>query len=223
MNIITLHLAKRLLALKHERKFSVAQDGVSIACVKGITLKTAPIRESAAIVKTSTTNQYVHKIRKSKIPCQPKKRRSLKPRIKNIYEPKPEILEDRFCRSVFALRPSTAILGTTIDHHLHFYKDQNPEIVDILKNSLYIDDLVSGAPNEDKAFNIYKDAKKIMLEGGFNLRKWNLNSSTLVKELLALRTESQRTQRLNNILLWKKIYLTPRHQLVLNRTKRKTS
>ena len=46
MNIITLHLAKRLLALKHERKFSVAQDGVSIACVKGITLKTAPIRES---------------------------------------------------------------------------------------------------------------------------------------------------------------------------------
>lgn len=101
--------------------------------------------------------------------------------FKNVHDLKSEIVEYRFCRLVFGLRPSPAILGSTIDHHLHFYNDQNPEIVDILKNSLYVDDLVSGAQNDDKAFNIYKVAKKIMLEGGFNLRKWNSNSSTLVE------------------------------------------
>ena len=52
----------------------------------------------------------------------------------------------------------------------------------VLKNSLYVDDLISGAWNEDKVFNIYKDAKKIML-GGFNLRKWNSNSSILVERI----------------------------------------
>ena len=104
--------------------------------------------------------------------------------FKSIHDPKPEIVEYRFSRLVFGLRPSPAILGATIDHHLHFYEGRKPEIVDILKDSLYVDDLVSGASNDGKAFDIYKDAKKIMLEGGFNLRKWNSNSSTLVERIV---------------------------------------
>ena len=67
---------------------------------------------------------------------------------------------------------------------MHFYEGQKPELVDILKDSLYVGDLVSGASNDDKAFDIYKDVKKIMLEGGFNLRKWNSNSSTLVERIV---------------------------------------
>ena len=100
-----------------------------------------------------------------------------------MHDPKSEIVEYRFCKLVFGLRPSPAILGSTIDHHLRLYENQNPEIVETLKNSLYVDDLISGAQNDDKAFDIYKDAKKIMLDGGFNLRKWNSNSGTLVERV----------------------------------------
>ena len=38
--------------------------------------------------------------------------------LTNVYEPLPEVVEYRFTRLVFGLRPSPAILGATIDHHL---------------------------------------------------------------------------------------------------------
>jgi len=101
----------------------------------------------------------------------------------NAKEPDPDIVELRFCRLVFGLRPSPAILGATIDHHLETHKDQNAEVVNCLKNSLYVDDFVSGAENEETAFQIYKDAKGIMSAGGFNLRKWNSNSQNLVQSI----------------------------------------
>lgn len=39
---------------------------------------------------------------------------------------------------------------------------------------MYVDDLITGANSEEKAFEIYK-----LSEGRFNLRKWNSNSSKL--------------------------------------------
>jgi hypothetical protein len=113
--------------------------------------------------------------------------------FKDVYNPKSEIVQYRFCRLVFGLRPSPAILGSTIDHHLRLYEDQSSEIVDILKNSLYVDDFVSGAQNDNKAFNIYKDSKQVMLDGGFNLRKWNSNSSTLMERIASVEEKVEAT------------------------------
>ena len=97
-----------------------------------------------------------------------------------------EILEMRFCRLVFGLRPSPAILGATITYHLDKLKETHPEaseIVDIIKNSLYVDDFLSGQECEEKAFKMYQDTKNIMSKGGFNLRKWNSNSKTVLKKI----------------------------------------
>ena len=60
--------------------------------------------------------------------------------IKSIHDPKLEIVEYRFSRPVFGLQPAPAILGANIDHHLHFYKGQKSEIVDILKDTLHVDE-----------------------------------------------------------------------------------
>jgi hypothetical protein len=49
----------------------------------------------------------------------------------------------------------------------------------------YVDDLVSGAQNDEKAFQIYEESKEIMSTGGFNLRKWHSNSSSLVNPINA--------------------------------------
>ena len=76
---------------------------------------------------------------------------------------------------------------------MRLYEDQSPEIVDILKNSLYVDDFVSGAQNDNKAFNIYKDSKQVMLDGGFNLRKWNSNSSTLMERIASVEEKVEAT------------------------------
>ena len=141
--------------------------------------------------------------------------------FKDVYNPKSEIVEYRFCRLVFGLRPSPAILGSTIDHHLRLYEDQSPEIVDILKNSLYVDDLISGAQNDNKALNIYKDSKQVMLDGGFNLRKWNSNSSTLMERVASVEEKVETTTAQQPVM--EEANLTPKHLLVSNRTQQKAS
>ena len=79
--------------------------------------------------------------------------------FKNIEYHGPELVELRFCRLVFGLRPSPAILGATINHHLDTLQENNPEMVEHLRESLYVDDLVSGAQNDEKAFQIYEESK----------------------------------------------------------------
>ena len=67
--------------------------------------------------------------------------------------------------------------------HLNSYQDQYPELIELIKKSLYVDDLLSGGSNDSQTFDIYKRSKEIMSEGGFNLRKWNSNSSTLLESI----------------------------------------
>ena len=66
------------------------------------------------------------------------------------------------------LQPSRAILGATIRHYLAFDAEEKSEIVEILKDSLYVDDLVSGARIDEEGFELYK-TKELMSTGGFNL------------------------------------------------------
>ena len=103
--------------------------------------------------------------------------------VKKIQEPIPEIIEFQFTRLVFGLRPSPAMLGATVNHHLNLYEDENPDAVKVLKNGLYVNDLVSGAPSDDEALDIYKGTKGIMLAGGFNLCMWASNSNTVVEAI----------------------------------------
>lgn len=49
--------------------------------------------------------------------------------------------------------------------------------------SLYVDDVVSGAQDEEQAEAFYLESKRILKEGGFNLRKFVTNSSTLQRKI----------------------------------------
>ena len=48
-----------------------------------------------------------------------------------------------------------------------------------LTRSFYVDDVVTGAGDEDQAYALYESAKRVMKEGGFNLRKFHTNSTLL--------------------------------------------
>ena len=103
--------------------------------------------------------------------------------FKNPSEITPEVIHLRFCHLVFGLRPSPAILGSTIRHHLDSCEKLNPElgyVINLLRERLYVDDLLGGADLTEKAQEIYKNSKDIMSKGGFNLRKWNSNSEEVI-------------------------------------------
>ncbi|GFW00452.1 DUF1758 domain-containing protein [Trichonephila clavipes] len=47
----------------------------------------------------------------------------------------------------------------------------------------YVDDLLSGAATEKEAVELVWQLKEMMKKGGFNLRKWQSNSETVIKEV----------------------------------------
>ena len=74
--------------------------------------------------------------------------------FKDLFAIKLEIVEYRFNRLVFGLRPSPSNLGTTIAHHLRLYKQSEPEMVELLEKSLYVDDLITGEEDNESALAV---------------------------------------------------------------------
>ena len=99
--------------------------------------------------------------------------------LDDISRNRPGVIQYRFCRLVFGLTPSPAILTETIQYHLTRYLLTEPLIAKQLAESFYVDDFISGVHTEDEGFTLYQKAKELMRAGGFNLRKWKTNSATL--------------------------------------------
>ena len=68
-----------------------------------------------------------------------------------------EIVHVRFTRLVLGLRPSPAIPASTIGHHLdsQLSEEFKEELVELLNNSLYVDDLVTGEEGGTEALELY--------------------------------------------------------------------
>ena len=115
---------------------------------------------------------------------------------------RPNVIHLKFTRLVFGLRPSQAILGAIILHHLELQRKSDPQLTQLLEKSFYVDDLLTGEDNDKTAFAIYKRAKKLMSEGGFNLRKWKTNSQqlqeTISKEESVTKSNSENVSEDNN-------------------------
>ena len=77
-----------------------------------------------------------------------------------------------FTRVAFGISSSPFLLNATVDHYLKLFSSTNPELVEVLLRSIYVDDVVAGAVDVDAAFKLYKESKRVLQEGGFNLRKF---------------------------------------------------
>lgn len=66
---------------------------------------------------------------------------------------------------MFRLRPSPALLGSTIRHHLDAQgsEELREELIALFKNSLYVGDLVNGEATESTAIELSSKSKKVML------------------------------------------------------------
>ena len=103
--------------------------------------------------------------------------------VKDPFKAPYELVHLQFTRLVFGLRPSPAILGEVLEHHLDKYQSKYPELTKELKTTFYVDDLVTGASNEEGAIELFQASREIMLAGGMNLRNWKSNSPTVIKKI----------------------------------------
>lgn len=85
----------------------------------------------------------------------------------------------RFTRVVFGVSSSPFLLNATLRHHLDKYVTSHPETVNKLSASMYVDDVVTGAKDEEEAYQLYLESKSVLKEGGFNLRKFVTNANSL--------------------------------------------
>ena len=101
----------------------------------------------------------------------------------NVDSERRKIVQYRFCRLMFGLTPSPAILRGVIQHHLLQHKSEYLQIAQFLLDALYVDDLPGGATDPTKGFEFYQQAKELMAKGGFNMRKWRTNNQYLQKQI----------------------------------------
>ena len=89
----------------------------------------------------------------------------------------------RFTRVVFGVSSSPFLLNATISHHLREHSTSNPQLVRNLSQATYVDDIVTGAKDEDSAYKLYTESKELLKGGGFNLRKFVTSSGQLQREI----------------------------------------
>ena len=125
-----------------------------------------------------------------------------------------EIVHLRFTCLVFGLRPSPAILASTIRHHLdsQVSEEFKPHFIELLKKSLYVDDLVTGEGDEAKALELCSKSKSLthgedlISENGKRIQRLCKRHKTAQIQLLnvearrPLPKKTNRTQRLRKDL-----------------------
>ena len=89
--------------------------------------------------------------------------------VDDVLSDQPNLIQLRFTRVVFGVRSSPFLLNATIRHHLEQYRDVQPALVSKLSKAAYVDDIITGA---NDAHWLFEEAKRMLAEGGFNLRKF---------------------------------------------------
>ena len=75
--------------------------------------------------------------------------------VDSLTEDDPGLVLYRFCRVVFGVNASPFLLNASLKHHISQY-NADPEFVENLLNSFYVDDLVSGEGSVERALSLYQ-------------------------------------------------------------------
>ena len=81
----------------------------------------------------------------------------------------------RFTRVVFGLAPSRFLLDAVIQQNLESVQSEYPGTVKEIKNSLYVDDLITGDTTVEGAQQLKHNVVEIFNRAKFTLHKWHSN------------------------------------------------
>ena len=73
-----------------------------------------------------------------------------------------------------------------------------PHFIELLKKSLYVDDLVTGEGDEAKALELCSKSKSLMQRGGFNSRKWKTNLKIVQEAINGMNDRANQTTELGS-------------------------
>ena len=88
----------------------------------------------------------------------------------------------RFTRLVFGLTQSPFILQGSLKKHFENYRGSFKELIKIIEDDMYVDDLVTGGNNLEEVKEIKQSSVQLLKKGSFSLHKWNSNVPELESE-----------------------------------------
>lgn len=78
----------------------------------------------------------------------------------------------RMTRVVFGVSSSPFLLVATIRNHLEKYQASHTQLINTLKDSLYVDDFIASSSSVEEAYALTASAKKILSDASMSLCKW---------------------------------------------------
>ena len=67
-----------------------------------------------------------------------------------------------------------------MQHHTEVSKESFSKASETIKENMYVDDCLTGAEDNESAFQLYQEATGMMKSGGFELVKWASNSKEVL-------------------------------------------
>lgn len=81
----------------------------------------------------------------------------------------------RMIRVPFDITTSSILLSTTIRHYWEKHEAEYPNIVKVLRETLYKDDFICGGDDVESTCRLYQETNKIMSKAGITMCKWKSN------------------------------------------------
>ena len=100
------------------------------------------------------------------------------------------IREARMKRLTFGVKSSPFIATQVLRHHATTHLESHPTAANIILTDFYVDDVLTGAPTTDQAFQLFNDLRSLLSDACMDLRKWRTNDPALRKLIPAHLLES---------------------------------
>ena len=90
---------------------------------------------------------------------------------------------DVYCmtRITFGDTPSPFLSIATVQKHVREHEEDYPVAAKEVKENMYVDDILTGAPDDDCAVQLKDDLCNLLSKGGFPLTKWASNSQKVME------------------------------------------
>ena len=96
----------------------------------------------------------------------------------------------RFTRALFGLTCSPFLLGGVLHQHLDSWKDRHSEVVEVLRDGMYVDDQTTGGTTVKETEQKKATAIEVFEDATFTTHKWHSNAPEL-EPTTELKTESE--------------------------------
>ncbi|KAM7306039.1 hypothetical protein ISCGN_015935 [Ixodes scapularis] len=103
-------------------------------------------------------------------------------------------------RVPFGTTASPFLLVATLRHHLKSMEEDYPDTATLLADCLYVDDLLTGAENEEEALRLYNDANGIFGTASMTLHKWASNNQSMNERFVNDSCEAKHLGYLTGVL-----------------------